>query len=120
MKFQKNLGKTKFEIQITGFQMFAILAWSILLLLTPISIDQYSKTASNSSQEVVSLEKNRVAGAVTQPDSVFTYTVKIESQKELISTLTLVFGAISAAIAVLSLLYFIREHVKKEPSVFDS
>ena len=88
-----------------------------MILVLPISIDLYSKyeaaEANGSSQT-----QNRVAGAATESDNPFTYTVNLEDKKELISTLTMIFGGVSAVIALVSLVILFKENKKERTGVF--
>lgn len=117
MKLKKKLGKLKFELNLTRFQVFGVITWIFLILVLPISIDLYSKyeaaEANGSSQT-----QNRVAGATTESDNPFTYTVNLEDKKELISTLTMIFGGVSAVIALVSFVILFKENKKERTGVF--
>jgi hypothetical protein len=117
MKLKKKLGKLKFELNLTPFQVFGVIAWIFLILVLPISIDLYSKyntTEANGSTQT----QNRVAGATTDSNNPFTYTVNLDDKKELISTLTMVFGGVSAVIALVSLIILFKENKKERTGVF--
>lgn len=117
MRLKKKLGKLRFELNLTRFQVFGVLAWVFLILVLPITIDLYSKhntTEANGSAQT----QNRVAGATSEGDNPFTYTVNLEDKKELISTLTMVFGGISSVIALVSLVILFKENKKERTGVF--
>lgn len=120
MLLQKKLGKTKLEVKLTTFQAVAILIWVIVLLILPITIHQIGQYRESLAvtQQSDGIHRNRVAGAVTQEESFFTYTVNFTDKKQLVSTLTFIFGSISAVIAVISLVYLIKQQLKKDKSVF--
>lgn len=121
MFVEKTIGKLKFELKLSGFQIAAIAAWTFFLLIVPIGIDLLSKSREPVDISAQTSQSSNVT-AETQAggENLFTYTVKLDNQKELVSTLTFVFGSVSAIIAVGSLVFLLKGQLKKEPSVFDS
>ncbi len=121
MQIEKKLGKLKFELKLSGFQIAVIATWIFFILIVPIGIDVLSKSQEPVDTSAQTLEgSNPSVNTQAGGDDIFTYTVKQDSQKELVSMLTLVFGILSAVIAVGSLVFFLKERSKREPSVFDS
>lgn len=120
MQIEKTLGKLKFELKLSRFQVAAIAAWMFFLLIVPIGVDQLLKSQEPVSTSAQTSQSDTNISSENSEASIFTYTVELSDQKELISTLTLVFGSISAIVAVGTVIFFIKESMKKEPSVFDS
>lgn len=121
MHLQKQLGKLKFELKLSGFQIGVIATWIFFLLVVPISIDQLLKSqAPEDSSAQTTQTETTASSSQNEQGGLFTYTVNLSDQRELISLITLIFGSLSALIAVGSLVFFLREQFKKEPSVFDS
>lgn len=119
MQITRKVGKHKVEASLSRMQLVAIIAWSLLLLLIPISIDQiseYKKSADTNSS--ITETKSEVAGIFTEEANFFTYTIDIKDDKELISALTLIVGSVSALIALGSAFYFVKDSRTKERSVF--
>lgn len=120
MLIAKKVGKHKVEASLSRFQLVAIIAWSLLLLLLPISVDQIRDYKKNEDKkDSVTEAKSEVAGIFTEEENFFTYTIDIKDDKELISALTLVVGSVSALIAMGSAFYFLKGTRQKERSVFD-
>ncbi len=121
MHLQRQIGKLKFELKLSGFQIGVIATWIFFLLVVPISVDQLlqSQAPQDSSAQTAQTQNTGSQGE-NRNSGLFDYTVNLTDQKELVSILTLVFGSASAVIAVGSLIFFLREQFKKEPSVFDS
>ena len=115
MKIQKQLGSLRFEVNMTFFRTIVIAAWIFLVLIVPISIDQYAK------QQDAAAADTQIEDVIPgTKEGFFNYTVDLSDQKSLVSSLTLLVGAISAALAVGSIVYFLLEHRKKNNSVFDN
>lgn len=117
MKLKKKLGKLKFELNLTRFQVFGVIVWIFLILILPISLDLYSRHQASEANSSIKTQ-NRVAGASSENNNPFTYTVDLEDKKELVSTLTMIFGGVSAVIAVISLIAFFKENKKDSTGVF--
>ena len=121
MTLKKTLGKLKFEMSLTRFQLIGVITWIMLLLVIPIAVDLYSKNKPVENESAVIRQDspgNRVAGVITQDKSLFTYTVDFQDKKDLISTLTFIFGGISAVIAFISLIVLIRGDKNERTGVF--
>lgn len=110
MLITKKVGKHKVEASLSRVQLIAVVAWSLLLLLLPISIDQISEYKNREeNKSSISEAKSEVAGIFTEEENFFTYTIDVKDDKELISALTLVIGSISTLIAVGSAIYFLKD-----------
>ncbi len=120
MHIAKKVGKHKVEASLSRMQLLAVIAWSLLLLLLPIGIDQLGDYKNNADKNSSITEaKSEVAGIFTEEANFFTYTIDIKDDKELISALTLIVGSISALIALGSAFYFVKDSRTKERSVFE-
>lgn len=121
MRIEKKLGKLRLELNLSKFQISAISAWIICLLIIPISVDQLLKSQApeDSSAYSVNSEIQAKAGDTENID-IFTYTIKPASQRELVSIMTLVFGTLFAFISLGTIIYFFKESHKKEKSIFES
>ena len=123
MTLKKQLGKLKFELNLNHFQVFAVLSWIFVLLVLPITVDQFVDYRQNmeiSTESTNETSRSRVAGAVSEQNNFFTYTIDLKDKHELVSTLTFIFGSVSALIAVISLILFVKEKTKNDRGVFSS
>lgn len=120
MHIEKTLGKLKFELKLSGFQVAAISAWIFFLLIVPIGVDQLLQSQEPVSTSAQTTQSETGINSESSGSGIFTYTIEVGDQKELVSILTLIFGSLSAIVAVGSVIFFIKESIKKEPSVFDS